>query len=53
MLIGAFGKLLRTIVTTIDKYGLKHRHLNKHQSDVDKFYRMLSQAEYNSDMAEQ
>ena len=52
-LISAFGRLIRTIVTTIDEYGLKHRHLNKHQADVDKFYRMLSQTEYDSELAEQ
>src|SRR5437867_7591822 len=33
-----FGCLLRSIVTTIDKYGLKNRHLNKHKKEVDKFY---------------
>jgi hypothetical protein len=33
-----FGKLLRSIVTTIDKHGLKKKHLAKHRHDVDRFY---------------
>jgi Transposase IS66 family len=35
-----FGRLLRTIVATIDRYGLKHRHLNKHKKEVRRFWRM-------------
>ena len=30
-LAGEFGKLLRSIVDTIDRYGLKKRHLHKHK----------------------
>ena len=33
-----FGSVLRSIIATIDKYGLKTKHLNKHKKDVDKFY---------------
>ena len=33
----SFSSLLRTIVNTIDEYGLKKRHLNKHRKDADKF----------------
>ena len=33
-----FGSVLRSIITTIDKYGLKRKHLNKHKKNVDKFY---------------
>ncbi len=36
-----FGKLLRVIVDTIDKYGLKTRHLSKHKNDVKSFYKKL------------
>ena len=32
-IISQFGKLLRKIVETIDKYGLKKRNLNKHRKD--------------------
>jgi hypothetical protein len=33
-----FGKLLKSIVTTIDKHGLKQRHLSRHRRNVDRFY---------------
>ncbi len=33
-----FGKLLKSIVTTIDAHGLKHRRLARHGRDVDRFY---------------
>jgi hypothetical protein len=32
-LVREFGQLLRDIVATIDRYGLKKRHLNKHLND--------------------
>ena len=51
LLIGAFGKLIRTIVTTVDQYGLKRRHLNKHLEDVERFYRTLKTS-YRSDVAQ-
>jgi predicted RecB family nuclease len=36
-----FGKLLRSIIGTIDKYGLKTWHLAKHKKDVNSFYNDL------------
>jgi len=39
-----FGKLLRAIVETIDRRGLKKRYLHKHKRDGTKFYRELAQA---------
>jgi hypothetical protein len=33
-LVSEFGQLLRTIVATIDRHGLKRRYLNKHTADV-------------------
>jgi len=38
-----FGKLLKSIVTTIDKHGLKQRHLSRHRRDVDRFYEEVIQ----------
>ena len=46
-----FSILLRTIVETIDKYGLKKRNLNKHNEDVDKFYRILNTYSFKSEIA--
>ena len=37
----SFGKLLRAIVDTIDKYGLKTWHLAKHKKDVNTFFKNL------------
>ncbi len=48
----AFGKLLRSIVGTIDKYGLKHRHLHKHKADVADFFRDLAARVCRSELAE-
>ncbi len=47
-----FGGLLRRIVATIDRYGLRRRHLGKHYRDVDKFFRTISDKAYRSDVAE-
>jgi len=46
-----FSCLLRKIVETIDKYGLKKRHLNKHKKDVDNFYQLLYQTLWESEVA--
>lgn len=43
-----FGSLLRKIVSTIDKYGLKKRNLNKHLKDVESFYKEINLIEYKS-----
>jgi transposase IS66 family protein len=49
---GEFGKLLRSIVGTIDKYGLKKCHLHKHKAEVDRFFRVLETRVYRSEPAE-
>ena len=36
-----FGVLLRSVVDTIDKWGLKTCHLRRHKRDVDKFFSKL------------
>jgi predicted RecB family nuclease len=36
-IVARFGKLLRSIVETVDKYGLRRRHLEKHQKGVETF----------------
>jgi predicted RecB family nuclease len=47
-----FGKLLRSIVGTIDKYGLKKHHLHKHKAEVDRYFRALESRVYRSDLAD-
>jgi hypothetical protein len=40
-LVTAFGQLLRTIIATIDRYGLKRRHLHKHLQDIEQFHQQF------------
>jgi hypothetical protein len=51
-LAAEFGQLLRSIVATIDKYGLKKRHLRKHKADVARYFQTLAARVYRSDLAE-
>ena len=50
-IIFEFGNLLRNIIATIDKYGLKKIHLNKHKNEVEKFYKKVISQEFESDLA--
>jgi predicted RecB family nuclease len=47
-----FGRLLRPIMGTIDKYGLKKRHLHKHEADVGRFFHDLAARTYQSELAQ-
>jgi hypothetical protein len=51
-LAARFGELLRTIIQTVDRFGLKARHLGKHKSDVARFYAEISQRQITSDAAQ-
>jgi hypothetical protein len=42
---------LKPIIDTIDRFGLKHYHLNKHKEDVARFFRYLSEQAFNSEVA--
>lgn len=47
------GVLLRTIIATVDRYGLRRRNLRKHQRDVDVFYADLLKKQWGqSELAE-
>jgi hypothetical protein len=50
-LISHFGSMLRGIVKTIDTYGLRKWHLNKHIEDVERFYEHLSGRAFSSELA--
>jgi hypothetical protein len=50
-LVSEFGQLLRTIVATIDQYGLKKTHLNKHLHDVERFFDTLRDRQFRSGLA--
>jgi hypothetical protein len=46
-----FGDLLKPMIETVDKYGLKKYFLKKHLSGVDRFYRDLELSDYQSETA--
>ncbi len=50
-LAAEFGKLLRSIVDTIDKHGLKKEHLQQHKPEVSRFFRDLEPRVYRSEVA--
>jgi predicted RecB family nuclease len=47
-----FTALLQQIVETIDRFGLKKIHLNKHKRDVQRFYDELFGGAYKSETAQ-
>jgi hypothetical protein len=47
----SFGSLLRPMIETVDHFGLKARHLRIHKHAVDRFYRGLARAEYQTEVA--
>ena len=46
-----FGRLLKSIVLTIDKHGLKRKHLSGHQREVDRFYSEIIEPDKRSEAA--
>jgi hypothetical protein len=50
-IVARFGKLLRSIVETVDKYGLRRRHLEKHQKGVETFYRVIGEDQFETEIA--
>lgn len=46
-----FTGLLKLIVETVDRRGLKTRFLRKHLTDVDRFFGFLGASEFNSEAA--
>jgi len=51
MFVAAFSKLLRKIIETVDKHGLRKAHLEKHVKDTDAFYKEFVNWEYKSELA--
>ncbi len=51
-LADSFGKLLRAIVTTIDRHGLKRQHLSKHQRSIGRFFEGIARQPFRSEVAE-
>ena len=47
-----FGDLLRAVVETVDKHGLKRRYLQRHRQDVQGFFHGMSVKTFHSEVAE-
>jgi len=50
-MVRGFAELLRPIVQTVDRYGLKRHFLRKHIASVDRFYKKLIAPDYQSTAA--
>jgi hypothetical protein len=46
-----FGTLLREVIETVDRYGLKSRHLRKHKRSVLRFLKAVASANFLSPLA--
>jgi predicted RecB family nuclease len=51
VLTSDFANLLKSIIATVDRFGLKTRFLRKHKIDVGHFFRNLSHQEYQTELA--
>ncbi len=50
-LVQSFAELLRPMVETVDRYGLKKHFLAKHETLVDRFFRQITRADFTSESA--
>jgi hypothetical protein len=50
-LVREFALLLKPMVETVDRYGLKAHFLRKHKVFVERFYKNLSKCNYSTDIA--
>ncbi|HEV2491964.1 MAG TPA: TM0106 family RecB-like putative nuclease [Terriglobia bacterium] len=50
-LVKSFAVLLRPMIETIDRYGLKVRYLRKYLRSVGRFYKLLAQCDYQTELA--
>lgn len=46
-----FSALLKDIMATVDRYGLKKRYLNKHKKDVKRYFTIVLRENYKSEVA--
>lgn len=50
-LVTEFALLLRPMITTIDRFGLKTRFLRKHKNEVKRFFKYLEKSQFISETA--
>ena len=48
---GEFAGLLKPMIETVDRFGLKARFLRKHKACADRFFRRLAQRDYQTETA--
>lgn len=51
-LLEQFSVLLRNIIVTVDKYGLKQWHLRKHREGAQKFLNTVSSKDFSSEISQ-
>ena len=51
VLIGEFAALLKSMIETVDRFGLKSRFLRKHKINVERFFRGLARQDYQTETA--
>ena len=51
VIVREFARLLKSIVDTIDRRGLKKRFLGRHHAEVARFYRKIGEIECQSEQA--
>lgn len=49
LLVGGFSSVVKPIIETVDRYGLKTRFLRKHKKAVTQFYKWLDGADFKSE----
>jgi predicted RecB family nuclease len=47
----AFGSLIRSIISTVDRFGLRTRNLKKHKKEVERFMEYKVSDEFTSELA--
>ena len=50
-IVGEFATLLKPMVETVDRFGLKARFLRKHKAYADRFFKRLAQRDYHTETA--
>jgi len=50
-LVADFANLLKPMVETVERHGLKARFLRKHKRDVERFFKNLSRRSYETEIA--
>jgi hypothetical protein len=45
-----FSRLLKEVIASVDRFGLRSYHLKKHKKAVEKFFQTLAETDWNSDV---